>query len=356
MQSRDNLLTYTPQGKNNPHLVWVCACVCHSILPSVFADHRGHGCLSRTTNVLTSPPGEAAARQRRTVRLGPHGLQTSSALTGADRRLPWMAREFGARRFLSSVQSETIPQLGTIWPEVEWSRFRPSRLGRVLSGAQPEHPIRVTTPLRVVTPAHTTGSIKGRVAGLSVIFPAQRSSPADSAFFTASSLAPPTRFDSAFLHPLVLTPPSSTHWLLTPPKVLPSRLSATPVFLDQCLAARSSSKQETTRQLSGRYRPAEHPLKTYWWRSRSIVQGIERPLASSALLFLLIKYSSSGSVCVRACVRVCVCVCMSWRLSSFKFRVCKNYIRITLLCVCFCKLLVYCHTFHFSCYPCYRQQ
>ena len=200
-----------------------------------------------------------------------------------------------------------IPQLGTIWPEVKWSRFWPSRLDRVLAEAQPEHPIRVTTPLRVITPACTIGSIKGRVAGLSVVvFPAQRSSSADSAFvinsptestfLTASSLTPPTHLILyPFLHPL----------LQTLPKVLPSRLTVAPQSLDRRLAAQSASKQETTHQLSGKYRPPEHSPKTYWWRGRSIVQGIERPLASSPLLFLLMNSSSSGCVFVRACHGTC---------------------------------------------------
>ena len=62
------------------------------------------------------------------------------------------------------ARSETIPQLGTVWPEEKWSHFRSWRPVRVLAGAQPDRPIRMTTPLWVVTPARTTGSIKGWVA------------------------------------------------------------------------------------------------------------------------------------------------------------------------------------------------
>ena len=51
------------------------------------------------------------------------------------------------------ARSETIPQLGTIWQEVKWSRFRSWQPVRVLAGAQPECPIRVTTLLQVVAPA-----------------------------------------------------------------------------------------------------------------------------------------------------------------------------------------------------------
>ena len=127
------------------------------------------------------------------------------------------------------------------------------------------------TSFRIVTLTHMTTSIKVWFAGLSVVvFPAQRSSsansafitnsPADSAFFTASSLTPLTHLIlSAFLHPLLRTLPSSTHWLLTPPKVLPSCRTVAPHSLDRCLAAQSATKQETTRQLSGRYHQADRP-------------------------------------------------------------------------------------------------
>ena len=98
---------------------------------------------------------------------------------------------------------------------------------------------------------------------------------------TDSALLHDSPADSALLHWLVvgsthlpdpvchythslLTPPFSTHWLLTPPKVLPSRLTVAPHSLDRRLAARSATKQETMRQLSGRYRPVEHPPTTCW--------------------------------------------------------------------------------------------
>ena len=59
-----------------------------------------------------------------------------------------------------------IPQLGTIWLEVKWSRFRLWRSARVLAGAQQEPPIRVTTHLFGSLPLpHITRSIKGWVAG-----------------------------------------------------------------------------------------------------------------------------------------------------------------------------------------------
>jgi len=64
-------------------------------------------------------------------------------------------------------RSETIPQLGIIFPDVKWSRFQPSRLSRMLAGAIPERPIHV--PIHRFgssPPPRTTGSIKGRVAGL----------------------------------------------------------------------------------------------------------------------------------------------------------------------------------------------
>ena len=72
--------------------------------------------------------------------------------------------EFGVRRFISWGRSEMIAQLGTILPEVEWSRFRPSRRGRAVARAQPECQILVTTHRFGSSPLPcTTGSIKGHV-------------------------------------------------------------------------------------------------------------------------------------------------------------------------------------------------
>jgi len=147
------------------------------------------------------------------------------------------------------VRSETIPQLGTILPEVEWSRFRPSWLGHSVAGAPTRAPdLGDDTLLRVVAPPRTTGSIKGRVAQPRVSFlpsflsarsvwlgidsppipllapPFFTNSPADSAFFTTS---PP------FSTYLLQTPPLSTHWLMTPPKSLPSRPTVASHSLDR---------------------------------------------------------------------------------------------------------------------------
>ena len=41
----------------------------------------------------------------------------------------------GAMHIMSSGRSETIPQLGAILPEMEWTRFRPLQLGSAGAGA-----------------------------------------------------------------------------------------------------------------------------------------------------------------------------------------------------------------------------
>ena len=167
----------------------VCACGFNDMLPSVFARHDGHKCLLWTPDILLHLHLNAAAtRQRHAVRpdcsgrVAHHG---ASPLTSANRRSPGHGTGFGARQFMSrgSVQgyscrgarSETIPQLGTIWLEVKWSRFRSWQPARVLAGAQPERPIRVTTSLRVVASAahhriyKRTG--RGAVRGVIVVVP-----------------------------------------------------------------------------------------------------------------------------------------------------------------------------------------
>ena len=161
------------------------------------------------------------------------------------------------------IRSETIPQLETILPEVEWSRFRPSRPGHAVAGAQPECQIQVTTPLRVVAPAphhgvykrmgheplvcrhscslfllivpvcHSCSSfLSARYIWLGIDSPPIpllappyfTNSPADSAFLTTSL---------PFSAYLLRTPSLSTHWLLTPPKSLPSRPTVASHSLDR---------------------------------------------------------------------------------------------------------------------------
>ena len=175
------------------------------------------------------------------------------------------------------VQSETIPQLGIILPDVKWSCFRPSWLGRVLAEAQPERPIRVTThrfgssPHPAPQGRKRTG--RGAVRAFPVCswfsVPAHRSwflsarpplclawdqqsarSPADSALLhrlAADSTHPPdpvcqcaySLLTPPFSTHWLLTPPFSTHWLLTPPKVLPSHLTVAPHSLNRRFTARS---------------------------------------------------------------------------------------------------------------------
>ena len=60
-------------------------------------------------------------------------------------------------------------------------------------------------------------------------------SPAHSAFFTNLMLTPPIQPPDPVCYNAdsLLTPPFSTHWLLTPLKVLPSRLTVVPHSLDR---------------------------------------------------------------------------------------------------------------------------
>ena len=141
------------------------------------ADFLPHPCLDA-----------AATRQRHAVRpdrsgcVAHHGAGT---LTITNRGSPGHSTGFSAKRFISwgSVQcdschgarSEMIQLLGTLWPEVKWSRFRSGRPARVLARVQAERPIRVTTLLRVVAPAphhriyKRTG--RGAVGGEVVVVP-----------------------------------------------------------------------------------------------------------------------------------------------------------------------------------------
>ena len=155
---------------------------------------------------------EAATRQRHAVwpnRSGHVAHHGAGTLTSANHGSSGHGTGFGAKRFISrgSVQgdschsalSETIPQLGTIWPEVKWSCFRSWQPARVLARAQPERQIWVTTHLFGSSPPpRTIGSIKGQVTGL---------------------------WSSLFLLsiPRLLIPPSSPTRLLTPPSSPPHR-------------------------------------------------------------------------------------------------------------------------------------
>ena len=112
----------------------------HSILLSVFTDHCGRGCLPRMVNVL-SPLRPARLQPGRGALYGLGRMAYRQAA-----HCPALAAGHHGQRG-SSVQgdlcqgarSETIPQLGTIWPEVKWSHFRLLRLARVL--AVSPHPI-----------------------------------------------------------------------------------------------------------------------------------------------------------------------------------------------------------------------
>ena len=87
-------------------------------------------------------------------------------MTSTSRGSPGHARSSLEGNLCHGARSETTPQLGTIWPEVKWSRFRSWQPASVLAGAQPERPIWVTTHrFRSSPPPHTTGSRKGRIAG-----------------------------------------------------------------------------------------------------------------------------------------------------------------------------------------------
>ena len=132
-------------------------------------------------------------------------------------------------------------------------------------------------------------------------------------FSAHTSLTPPTQLIPLPLRPLALDSAFST-------QVHPFTPDGHVSFSGLTLAAHSlATKQEMALQLSGRYRPAEHPPKTYWWCDRAIMQGIQRPLASSPLLlFLFINSSSSGCVCVCVCVCVRACVRVRWRLPQMK--------------------------------------
>ena len=56
------------------------------------------------------------------MRLGPHGLQTGSALNGADRRSLWMAPEFGAGRFVSRCSERDN---SAAWKHLAGSKVEP---------------------------------------------------------------------------------------------------------------------------------------------------------------------------------------------------------------------------------------
>ena len=104
---------------------------------------------------LASPPGEAAARQRRAVWLRQHGLQTGSALTGADRRSPGhgpgvqcraiCVTVFGAWNRLARCKVEPLPAITA---------------GLCAGRGPPRVPDSGDdTSLWVVAPLRTTGSI-----------------------------------------------------------------------------------------------------------------------------------------------------------------------------------------------------
>ena len=121
-QRQHNLLSHTEQDTNGTHLVRVCACVYHSILPSAFADQRGRGCLPRTGNILPHLCLDAAAAgQGCVVRPGSlrsHGVRTSSTLTSTNRQSPGHGpgvqcrairiTAFRAKRFRSSAMASRM--------------------------------------------------------------------------------------------------------------------------------------------------------------------------------------------------------------------------------------------------------
>ena len=140
------------------------------------------------------------------------------------------------------------------------------------------------TSLRGGPPPRTMGYIQGRWRShwLSLFFcsrmrwiwsspstlPSCRHRP-DSAstslpFSAHMSLTPPT-------HLVPPTTPStrSRLWLLHPSPFLHARRSRRILWTTP--AARIATKQEMVRQLWGRYRPVEHPPKTYWWHDQAIV-------------------------------------------------------------------------------------
>ena len=131
--------------------------------------------------------------------------------------------------------------------------------GRAAAGAQLEHPIRVMTHcFGSSPPPHTTESIKGRVAG-----------PSGVTFLLGVRLLVSVcsfllclAWDRNSAH-LLLTPPFSTHSLLAPPKIPPSRLTVAPHSLDRRLAAKvPRSKRRCTSCQGGIVQQSIPPKRT----------------------------------------------------------------------------------------------
>ena len=152
--------------------------------------------------------------------LGPHGAPQSRYIDQCQLRVTRAWHGVLCKAIHIMGFGGRLLHLGTSWPELKWSCFRSWQPARVLAVAQPERLIRVTTHrFGSLPPPRTTGCVKGRVTELLVSFlpivPARR------------SCAPP------FSTPGFWTPPLSTHWLLSPPKPLPSRLMVTSQSLDR---------------------------------------------------------------------------------------------------------------------------
>jgi len=101
------------------------------------------------------------------------------------------------------------------------------------------------TSLRVVAPTPHHRVCKRTGHGAASVVPAHRSCPS----FLCTAFLHPWLLDSASLHPLASV---STQ---APPFTPDGHVS----FSRPTLAARSATKQETMRQLSGRYGPVDHP-------------------------------------------------------------------------------------------------
>ena len=130
-------------------------------------------------HLIAPPSSEAAIRQRRAERPDRSGCVVhhgAGTVTSANRGSPGHGpgdpckaihvAEFGAGRFISWGSEREGSAAWNHLARSEVEHFRSWRLARVLAGAQPERPIRVTTHhFGSSPPPRTTGSIKGRVVG-----------------------------------------------------------------------------------------------------------------------------------------------------------------------------------------------
>ena len=83
-QPQGNLLSYTEQGTNGTSCSGLRRGLPYHLTVGLRRTRRPRVSPADGGRLLASPPGEAVARWRRAVRLGPHGLRAGSALTGAD--------------------------------------------------------------------------------------------------------------------------------------------------------------------------------------------------------------------------------------------------------------------------------